>query len=67
MGDATATGKAVGGDLEKRPRGEALEIALAADLEVVKGHAQWGSPELEPQVGAHQYSLVGCVDGAESA
>ena len=35
------TGATKGGNIEKRPRGSALEIALAVDLEVVRKHAQW--------------------------
>ena len=33
MGETMDTGRAAGGYVEKRPRGEALEIALTADLE----------------------------------
>ena len=34
------TGAPASVNTEKRPRNEALEIALASDLEGVKGHAQ---------------------------
>ena len=37
---ATDTGEAPVGNLEKRPRGDVLEMAVAADLGVVKSHAQ---------------------------
>ena len=37
-------GTEVGGNTEKHPRRDALEIALATDLEVVKEHAQERNP-----------------------
>ena len=40
MGDTMGMGPAVYGDIEKRPRGEALEIAFAVDLEVANGRDQ---------------------------
>ena len=43
------TGEAPEGNTEKRPRGEALEVELAADLEVAKEHALWWNPELIPR------------------
>ena len=61
------TGTAVGGTNQERPRSEALEIALPVNLEVEKKHAQCWNPELEPQVEAHQSSVVEGVDGAASA
>ena len=61
------TGTAAEGTTGKRPRSEALEIALAVDLEVVKGHAQCWNPELKPQVDVHQSSVAEGVDGAISA
>ena len=47
-----------------RPRGEALETALAVDLEVVKERAQWWNPDLKTKVEAHQPSVVDGADGA---
>ena len=40
MGDAMDTSMAVGGYTEKRPRCQALEIALVADSEVVESGAR---------------------------
>lgn len=40
VGETMATGTVVGESAGKRPRGEALEIAMAVDSEVVKEHAQ---------------------------
>ena len=57
----------VGGNTEKRPRRDALEITLATDLEVVEEHAQWWNPELRPQVESHPSSVMEGVDGAASA
>ena len=48
MGETMDTGTTVGGNTEKRPRSDAPEIALAADLEAVKEHAQWWNPEPKP-------------------
>ena len=58
MGDNMDTGKAVGGNIEKRPRGEGLETALAVDLEVAKEHAQTWNPELKPKAETHHSSLA---------
>ena len=38
--DATDSGEASEGNIETRARGGALEMALAADLEVAKEHIQ---------------------------
>ena len=64
---ATDTGEAPARNLEKRPRGDALEMASAADLEAAKEHAIWRNPELEPQVGANRSSVAAGVGGAASA
>ena len=61
------TGLAADGSTEKCPRSEALEIAFAVDLEVVKEHAQWRNPEFKPRVGAHQSSVAEGVAGAAPA
>ena len=53
MEDTADTSMAAGGCSEKRPRSEALEIALAVDLEVGKVYAQRWNPELRPRVEAH--------------
>ena len=50
--DAMNTGGATNGTIEKRPRGEGLEMALSADVEVAGKHAQWWNPALKPQEGA---------------
>ena len=42
-------------------------MALATDLEVAKGQAQWRNPELKPHVEAHHPSVVEGVDGEVSA
>ena len=65
--DTVDAGTVVGGNTEKRPRRDALEIALAPDMEVVKEHAQWWNPELRPQVESHPISVMEGVDGAASA
>ena len=65
--ETTDTATAVGGDTEERPRNEALEIALAAILEGVRGHAQWWNSELKPQVEAHNSPVMEGGDGAVSA
>ena len=54
------------GNTEERPRREALEIALAADLEVVKEYALRWNPVIKPQVEAHHSSAVVGVGGAVS-
>ena len=41
MGETKETGIAAGGNSEKRPCSEALETAIAANLEAVRGHAHW--------------------------
>ena len=43
-GNPMDAGTEVGGNTEKHPRRDALEIALATDLEVVKEHAQERNP-----------------------
>ena len=58
MGDAMGTSTAAGGFTAKRPLSEALEIASAVDLEVVKEHALWWNPGLRPQVGARHSSAA---------
>ena len=50
MEDTMFTSMAVGGYTVECPRSEALEIGLAVDLEVVRGRAQRGNPEIRPQV-----------------
>ena len=67
IGDAMDVEAAVDGAIEERPRGEALQIALTVDLEVVIGHVQWRNPALKPQVEAHHPSVTEGVDGATSA
>ena len=64
---AVEAGKGADGNSEKRPGSAALEAARAVDLEVVKEHAQWWNPELEPHVEAHQSSIAEGVDGAAPA
>ena len=49
------TGTAVGGNIEKRPRSEALEIAQ-----------KW-NPEPKPQVKAHNFLAAGGADGTVPA
>ena len=65
--EAMDAGEAADGNIERRPRGEALEVALSTDLEVVKEHAQWRNPELKPTVGSNRSSVAEGVDGAVSA
>ena len=65
--EAMDTEVAPEGNTAKRPSGEALEMASAADLELVKRHAQRRNPELKPQVGAHHSSAMEGADGAASA
>ena len=55
------------GNTGKRSGSAALEIALAVDVEVGKGRAQWWNPELKPQAEAHPSSVVEGADGAVSA
>ena len=55
------------GQIEKRPRGDALEIAMAGDISVEQEHAQWWNPGLKPKMEALQSSVVEGVDGAVSA
>ena len=55
---ATETGTAADGNIGKRPRSAAVDIALAVDLEVFTEHVQWGRPELEPQMEAQQLEHV---------
>ena len=65
--EAMGTGTTADRNMGKRPRGGALEIALAVDLEVEKEHAQWRTLELKPQVEARRSSVVEGVGGAASA
>ena len=51
----------------KRPRGDAIATALAADMLVVHEHAQWWNPAMKPHVEALQPSVVEGADGAISA
>ena len=55
-------GPGMDGNIEGRPRSAALDIALSVDLEVEKEHDHWRNPEVKPQVGAHQSSVVAGVD-----
>ena len=64
--DAMDTGYVTSGNLEKRPRRPDIEMALAAYLEVAKGHAQWRNPEPKPQVDADRSSVAEGADGAMS-
>ena len=66
MGDTMDAGTAVGGNTGNRPRSDALGVALAVDLKVVKEHAQWWNPELRPQVDAHHSSGADGANGALS-
>ena len=52
------TGETLFGNFEKRSRGDALETALAFDLEVVREHAKWRNPELKSQEEAHHSSVA---------
>ena len=61
------TGDAPSGNPGKRPCEDDLEMALAADLEVVEEHAQWWRQEPRSQGDAHRSSVTAGVDGAESA
>ena len=67
MGDTMDASTAMNGNTEKRPKSEALEIELAADLEVVKVHAPCRNPGPKPQVKAHHASAAAGADGAVSA
>ena len=67
IGATMDTDAAAGGHSEKRPRSEAPEIAVAIDSEVVREHAQWWNPELNPHVEAHNSTVMEGVDGAASA
>ena len=60
-------GPGMDANIEERPRSAALDIALPVDLEVEKEHDHWRNPEVKPQVGAHQSSVVEGVDGTVSA
>ena len=68
----TPIGEVVAGDaptgyLGKRPRGDALKVAMAADLELAKGHAQRWSPEVKSEVDADRPSVAEGVDGSVAA
>ena len=64
MEETVDTGTTGGGNTEKRPRSEALEIALAVDLEVAEEHALWWNLELNPPIETHHSSVMEGVDGA---
>ena len=51
---------------DKRPRADALRVALVADMEGVRGHDPWRNPELKSQVVAAHSSVVEGVDAAVS-
>lgn len=61
------TEEAPAGNLERSPQGDALEMVLAADLEVAEEHAGWWNPGLKPQVDANRSSVVEGGGGAVSA
>ena len=63
MEETIDTGTGVGGNTEKRPMCDALEIAFAVDVEVVKEHARWWNPALKPQVEVPHSSVMGGVNG----
>ena len=67
MVDTMGTGETLDGCIAQRPRSEALEIAVSADLEVVKQQARWWNASPKPQVEAHQSSVAEGVGGAASA